>query len=654
MFNETFMQQIERTFRVVSPKGRRKWIWLLLVLSACLFCGCGQARRAGENEIGTRRDSETVEKSESAEEFRRRMERIIEDAASLSQDSDEEDDKSVTNEGDEKEGVEEEILADHALPYFPENDAIRESIYSYLGKGKGAEISEEEVEAAKGKLQSYTLTVYSGEEFALMREWYDWESVHRVVIHFSQDLQDWTEEELQALAILDDTVYAESDEGTFPARALTYLTGVQDLYVSVNTEVADVTGTLPDGAHFPKQIKSVTLHRYREGKFSALLGILRDSQAETLTVRPDYMLEELQGFWLDDVAGIGALKELVLEGATIRVREETALDGCGLVRIKGYIDKETDLCFVEKLAQLEEVESNILAERDLSPLLRRKEISLYLDFCRDTTASERAEYGGRTYTVCPAFNKAVLWPGEAGDERFLGLYQRRIDGTRIAECFTERRIARGELAGNDIYSFDPWIRVTDDSTSYEFRPAEEIDRDYAFGDARSDAIRFEDINFDGDKDIVLSAGHFGNQGLLREFGWIWNRKLGRYESSPAYYEIANPMIDAEHQLVRSSWRNSAASHSWAIYRYADGEFTVQSVLTEDLLSENMVPEELEAPEDAEVWRWQEEIYENGEIAEVKNSYAVELAGEETVYPEELEHYYAADSYWGSPYYHGNW
>lgn len=386
MYDKVSIQQIERRLRAVSKRSRWKWIWLLLVLLVCLFCGCGQTQRGVGNEIGIRTDPEPVEASER-----------------------EEDSETVEELLRKLEGLIKETGGAVDMPsYFPANDTIKDSIRRYYNNKGYARISEEEVEAAKGKLKSYTLTVHSGEEFALMREWFDWESVHRVVIHFSKDLRDWQEEELQALEILDETVYAESDEGTFPARAFSYLTGARELWVSVNTEVTDVTGTLPDGAHFPKQIESVTLHRYREGKFSTLLGILQDSQAETLTIRPDYMLEELQGFWLDDVAGIGMLKELILEGATIRVREEASFDSCGLVRIKGYIDKDTDLCFVGKLKQLEEVEGNILAERDVSPLLRRKELSLYLDFCRDTTEAERAEYGGRTYTVCSAFNKAVL------------------------------------------------------------------------------------------------------------------------------------------------------------------------------------------------------------------------------------------------------
>ena len=161
-------------------------------------------------------------------------------------------------------------------------------------------------------------------------------------------------------------------------------------------------------------------------------------------------------------------------------------------------------------------------------------------------------------------------------------------------------------------------------------------------------MTFEDINFDGVKDIVLEAGSYGTQALTYKYGWIWEQTSGRYEFSPAFAGIGNPVIDAEQQLVRSSWRNWAASHSWAIYRYVDGQFVMQGKLTEEPLFEEDIPPELEVPEDAEVWRWQEEIMEDGEVAEVINSYAIEAEGEETIYTdsERYESYYAKDSYWG--------
>lgn len=73
----------------------------------------------------------------------------------------------------------------------------------------------------------------------------------------------------------------------------------------------------------------------------------------------------------------------------------------------------------------------------------------------------------------------------------------------------------------------------------------------------------------------------------------------------------------------------------------------QRMLTEEVVTGDEIPEGLEVPEEASVLCWQEEIYENGEVAEVKNLYAVQIAGEETVYPEECENY--REEYWVYPY-----
>lgn len=587
---------IKRISRLESMGNRRQFMMMFMVLAVCLFVGCGQAPREAET---------------GAEE------------------------KTEMSEG--------ELSTNDVPSCFPDSDSIKDSICHYYGREEYEKIGEEEIMAVKGKLPAYSLIVRNGDEFALMREWYDWDTVHSVTVYFSMDLNKWREEDLKALKVLDDEVCVESDSDTFPVRVLTYLTGAKDVYLFTNTDVSDVTGTLPKGACFPRQIKSVALYGYREGKYAKLLRILEDSQVEALTIRPDYEAESPQGFWLDDVARIGTLKKLVLKDMTIRVREEASLDGCGLTQIEGFIDQDTDLCFVESLAHLEEVTSRIIEERDLSPLLQRKGLSLYLEFYKKTSGFEEEDYGGSNYTVCSDFNKMVSLSLEE-DNKFLGIYQRREDQDRVAECFVTEQYPESSDWEAELYlaDSDPWIRVTDGSNVYELRPEEGL----AFEAGIRNRMRFEDINFDGVKDIVLTAGYFGNQALCYEFGWIWDQKSGRYAFSPTYSMIGNPSIDSEHQLVRSSWRNWAASHSWAIYRYVDGAFEIQSRLTEEPLSEDDIPEDLEVPEGAEVWRWQEEIMENGEVVEVRNSYAVSVEGEETVYPEVYESYYAKDSYWG--------
>lgn len=588
---------------------------LFLMFLLCLFCGCGQIQR------------ETKEAVEPESEMRNPKENAQEEA--------------------------EDFSANDTSAYLPDNEAIRESIYSYYGRKEDEEISGEELEAVKGKLSIYSPVIHSGEEFTLMREWYDWDnldSYSKVSVVFSEDLTDWREEDLEALKILKCNVSVESSGETVPVRALSYLTGATNLGFSDDSDITDVSGTMPEGRSFPQQIKRVWLNHYREGKYTELLRLLQDSQVEKITVRPDPEEKAVQRFWLDDVAGIDSLEELILEDITIRVRETASLSGCPLKRIEGYVDAETDLGFVEVCAGLEAAECGVLTEMDLSPFLEKRDLSLYLYFCRQIAESEERGYEGESYVVCPAFYKAVSWPGEPGDERFPAIYQRGYDQGRIVECFTERFLSYHEEKISNMWSFDPWIRVTDGSKVYELKPGQEegVDEEYAFGSFRTDRMSLVDINFDGVEDIVLDAGGFGNQMLNYEFGWIWNRSTGAYEYEPTYLQIGNPSVDQEHQIVRSFWRNSAGSHGWAIYRYTDGAFEIQSELTEDFLLPGEIPEELAVPEDAEVIRWQETVFENGEPAEVKNAYAVQTEEGQNVYPKVYESYYEPDSYWGSP------
>lgn len=509
----------------------------------------------------------------------------------------------------------------------------------------------EEEPAAEEKQSAYALTIHSGDEFALMRERYNWDNARHISVVFSEELSDWREEDLEALTLLKGTVFVENSAETFPARALTYLTGAEELIFSMDTDLSDVTGDLPDGAQLPEQINSVTLYQYREGKYTTLLHTLERSQVETITVQRGADEENLPGFWLDDVAKIASLEELILEDIPIRVREKASLSACPLRKIEGYVDADTDMGFVEKLANLEEASCGVLEELDLSPFLEKEGLSLYLYFCRQTAECEESGYEGESYIVCPAFNRAVGWPGEPSDEKFPAIYQRRTDQGRVVECFTERFLSYNEEKISNMWNYIPWIRVTDGSTVYELRPEEKegVEEDFDLGSFRTDRMSLRDINFDGVKDIVLRTGGFGAQMLNYEYGWIWDQAGGVYEYSPTYRLIGNPAVDQEHQIVRSFWRNSAGSHGWAIYRYEGGAFVEKSVLTEEFLLADEIPEELAAPDVVEVIRWREEMMENGEVAEVKDSYAVKREGEETVYPDAYESYYAEDSYWADSY-----
>jgi len=86
-----------------------------------------------------------------------------------------------------------------------------------------------------------------------------------------------------------------------------------------------------------------------------------------------------------------------------------------------------------------------------------------------------------------------------------------------------------------------------------------------------------DVNFDGQKDILVSLGHFGIQGLERFACFLYDN--GRYKKSDSFSAIANPSLDVQNKKILSTWRNSSASHSWAMFSYENDVFTETHRLT---------------------------------------------------------------------------
>ena len=112
------------------------------------------------------------------------------------------------------------------------------------------------------------------------------------------------------------------------------------------------------------------------------------------------------------------------------------------------------------------------------------------------------------------------------------------------------------------------------------------------------ANKFEymDVNFDDVPDLLICTGHHGNQGAITYYCFL-QTDTGFVEA-PTFTDIVNPSVDTENQLILSQWRNWAASHSWAEYKYQDNSY----VLYRELCEEAEIPEKgQEANEDIWVW-----------------------------------------------------
>ena len=86
-----------------------------------------------------------------------------------------------------------------------------------------------------------------------------------------------------------------------------------------------------------------------------------------------------------------------------------------------------------------------------------------------------------------------------------------------------------------------------------------------------------DVNFDGQLDVVLIGGRFGAQGSSAFDVYLQQEE--RLIHAPSFFEIPNPTVDIDRQIIFGSNRNSAASHDYRIYRFVDGEFVMTEKLT---------------------------------------------------------------------------
>lgn len=102
---------------------------------------------------------------------------------------------------------------------------------------------------------------------------------------------------------------------------------------------------------------------------------------------------------------------------------------------------------------------------------------------------------------------------------------------------------------------------------------------------------YVDVNFDDLPDLLICTGHHGNQGALTYYCFLQTEN--GFVEAPSFTEIPNPAVDAENRLIRSQWRNSAVSHSWAEYKCRDNTYVLYRELCEDVDLNN----------GEEVWVW---------------------------------------------------
>lgn len=75
--------------------------------------------------------------------------------------------------------------------------------------------------------------------------------------------------------------------------------------------------------------------------------------------------------------------------------------------------------------------------------------------------------------------------------------------------------------------------------------------DIAYANNFHAEVTLKDLNFDGQDDIAIPLGNYGNQRIQYEDGYLWDKTQKTYVSVKQLKEIANPRIDKEERCLFS-------------------------------------------------------------------------------------------------------
>lgn len=89
---------------------------------------------------------------------------------------------------------------------------------------------------------------------------------------------------------------------------------------------------------------------------------------------------------------------------------------------------------------------------------------------------------------------------------------------------------------------------------------------------RMDSCRMVDVTFDGNKDLLVRLGQFGNQGVEYWDAYIWNETKKKFIFTPSFRKIPNPTINEKDKIVESFSRGSAADYELGKWVYKNRKF----------------------------------------------------------------------------------
>lgn len=79
-------------------------------------------------------------------------------------------------------------------------------------------------------------------------------------------------------------------------------------------------------------------------------------------------------------------------------------------------------------------------------------------------------------------------------------------------------------------------------------------------------LKYCDVDFDGNKDILIYLGKYGNQGVEYYDCFLWNSHDERYIHFEDFKDIENPIPSPADKFIYSSARTSAAQYEYSKYK----------------------------------------------------------------------------------------
>jgi len=209
-------------------------------------------------------------------------------------------------------------------------------------------------------------------------------------------------------------------------------------------------------------------------------------------------------------------------------------------------------------------------------------------------------------------------------------YMKVADGERVYELIVTKKVVTSFMY--ELYEQLEAVVFISEYENDEYQLLESVIVPGRIGNLTGGLI-LTDVNFDGEKDVLVSQGHFGNQGLVTFACFIQND--GKYDLNTSFSDIPNPAIDGQNKKVLSTWRNMAVSHSWAMYSHIDGVFVQTDCLTQE-------PEDIGEGFDPEIYVWRHEVehfYDGNTEVEI-------YLTSEYIDDEWIAMFYDENSYWG--------